>query len=44
MEKIDPVFQEYSATEESIGEDFVQIAKSYFRVGVTNQCFSLQKF
>jgi hypothetical protein len=44
MEKIDLVFQEYSKDEESIGEDFVHIAKAYFRVGVTNQCFFLQKF
>lgn len=44
MEKIDPIFQEYSATEDSIGEDFVHIAKAYFKVGVTNECFFLQKF
>lgn len=44
MEKIDPIFQEYSLNEETIGEDFLKIASSYFRVGVKNICFNLQKF
>jgi len=44
MEKIDALFQQYSKDENTIGEDFVHIAKAYFKVGITNQCFFLQKF
>ena len=44
MEKIDGVFKQYCEKEETIGEDFVHIGYAYFKVGVTNECFFLQKF
>ena len=39
MEKIDVIFKEYIEKEDTIGDDFVAIASSYFRTGVTNECF-----
>lgn len=44
MEKIDKIFQELVDEEETITEEFVGVAESYFKTGVTNQCFFLQKF
>lgn len=41
MEKIDKVFKELLETEDVITEEFVAIAESYFKTGVTNQCFYL---
>lgn len=44
MEKISQVFEELVVEEDAITEEFVTIAECYFRTGVTNQCFFLQKF
>ena len=44
LEKIDPIFQSYVVEEEVIREDFVAVANAYYRMGVRNQCFNLQKF
>ena len=44
MEKIDGIFQQLVQEEDTISEEFVAVAESYFKTGVTNQCFFLQKF